>query len=783
MSTAPQSTQYQALYRACMKEAADRGRTLMERLVVHCRQAMPQRADMSNSVERKLQLDALQLLLRHEAALCQGYPQALLAEFAQAIAGSEGRAGALSFDSLELMGEDQMQENVELVRAQQATALQCDAELAELNALICAVQGLKSVQAERNPLRPEVYVRGLRAAIMQTGAPSAVRLRWMQHMGEALGPELARAYGELSQMLRGQGVTAAGFTVVQQPDARAPAGRTEPPAPANPEKREQSLLNLRQLQRLLAGEFDAGGGGGDAGAGAGANAGANAGAAAEPFAERFRREFEGGEPGPGQADFSPTLPAALETLQEMKQVDKVMQRLAQRQGGRPDPAGTGAAVRERLRSQARSTGQALGLEVVNLMVENIASDPRLLPLVQQTVRDLEPALMRLTLSDPRFFSDRQHPARQLLEQMTQRSLAWQSVDSPGFAAFLEPLQQAVEALLATHIEGAEPFAYALSSLNEAWGDQQKRDRWHREKAVRALLQAEQRNLLADKLAKELRGRADMATACREIAHFLTGPWAQVMAQARLSDTSGAADPGGYAGIISDLLWSTRPELAEGGGVPLARLSRLVPQLLDKLRRGLASIDYPSLQTQRFIDHLGTLHQQAMKPAAGEAARPRALSTSMTRAELEARFAEDDDAGPWLAPAEARNSGFMDTQNSLAAKPLFQATQPGFDRTLPPDTQPPEATGLAAAGLQVGAWVDLLVDGQWVRNQLTWASPHATLYMFTSGAGTTHSMTRRLLDKMLAMGSLRVVSGQALVDGALDAVAQAALRNSMDVKPS
>lgn len=762
MSTATQNTQYQALYRTCMKEAAGRGRTLMERLVAHCRHSMPQRAEMSNSQERKQQLDALQLLLQHEAALCQGYPQSLLAEFAQAIAGVDTKAGGLSFDSLELMGEDQMQENVELVRAQQATALKCDAELGELNALICAVQGLKSVQAERNPLRPEVYVRGLRTTILQTGVPSAVRLRWMQHMGEALGPELAQAYAELSRMLRGQGVTAAGFTVVQQPDARAPTSRPAPQAPVNPEKREQSLLNLRQLHRLLAGEFDS---------------------ASDSFAARFDREFEGGERGGQQPDFSPTVPAAFETLQEMKQVDQVMQRLAQRQGGRPEPAGAGgnAGVRERLRGQARGTGQALGLEVVNLMVENIASDPRLLPLVQQTVRDLEPALMRLTLTDPRFFSDRQHPARQLLEQMTQRSLAWQSVDSPGFAAFLEPLQQAVEALLATHIEGAEPFAYALSSLNEAWGDQQKRDRWHREKAVRALLQAEQRNLLADKLAKELRGRADMAAASREITHFLTGPWAQVMAQARLSDPSGAADPGGYAGIISDLLWSARPDLAEGGGAQLARLSRLVPLLLDKLRRGLASIDYPSLQTQRFIDHLGTLHQQAMKPvpAAGEPARPRALSTSMTRAELEAKFAQDDETGPWLAPAEARHSGFMDTQNSLAAKPLFQATQPGFDDTRPRDTQTPEA-GTGAPALQVGAWVDLLMDGNWVRNQLTWASPHATLYMFTSGSGSTHSMTRRLLDKMLAMGSVRVVSGQAVVDGALDAVAQAALRNSVDV---
>ena len=35
-------------------------------------------------------------------------------------------------------------------------------------------------------------------------------------------------------------------------------------------------------------------------------------------------------------------------------------------------------------------------------------------------------------------------------------------------------------------------------------------------------------------------------------------------------------------------------------------------------------------------------------------------------------------------------------------------------------------------MPLGAWVELLVDGQWVRTQLTWASPHKTLFLFTTG---------------------------------------------------
>jgi dihydroxyacetone kinase DhaKLM complex PTS-EIIA-like component DhaM len=41
------------------------------------------------------------------------------------------------------------------------------------------------------------------------------------------------------------------------------------------------------------------------------------------------------------------------------------------------------------------------------------------------------------------------------------------------------------------------------------------------------------------------------------------------------------------------------------------------------------------------------------------------------------------------------------------------------------------------------------------------------------------MTRRSRDKLLASGKLRLVSVQPVVEGALDAVAQTAMRNSVD----
>ena len=83
-------------------------------------------------------------------------------------------------------------------------------------------------------------------------------------------------------------------------------------------------------------------------------------------------------------------------------------------------------------------------------------------------------------------------------------------------------------------------------------------------------------------------------------------------------------------------------------------------------------------------------------------------------------------------------------------------------------------------VSLGAWVELQVHGRWTRMQLTWASPRGNLFMFTGVKGSTHSMTRHSLDQLLQDGTLRVFSDQAVVDSALDAVAQTAMRNSVDV---
>ena len=126
---------------------------------------------------------------------------------------------------------------------------------------------------------------------------------------------------------------------------------------------------------------------------------------------------------------------------------------------------------------------------------------------------------------------------------------------------------------------------------------------------------------------------------------------------------------------------------------------------------------------------------------------------------------------WMPPREPADSGFMDA---------LSVSQPFAEEAR--DTASSEDRRVWQVDLlTMGAWVDLMVGTEWVRAQLTWASPQRSLFLFISGTGSTHSMSRNTLDKLKEAGRIRLVTEGRVMDRALDAVAQVALDNELRAK--
>jgi hypothetical protein len=721
--------QYADLFDATIRQAVGGARSLMARLVAHVRASLRAQEDEARERrERDRLTHSRRMLNQFETALCERFAEELLNAFNRLSSVERPTvvpASVLQFDRVATMDDAQVRDHVHNARARQAVQAAADAALAELNRLICTLLGLQEVRLERNPLRPSVYVDAVMATLSHVPVPATNRQAWISLMCAALGHELDIYYHDLCADLRDKGVGAASGLQARDADASP--------------RSDSGLLTLEKLRQLLA----------DA---------PRTDAADSAF--HFSPTVSTGD---GQSvfatqdniptAFSPTVPAAFDALRDMKQVGQVARRLQARSSGGDSVAADLPAdrreARERLRATAQGLEQQLGLEVVEMMVDNITHDARLLAPVQHIVAQLEPALLQLALVDPRFFSHKQHPARRLLQEITHRSIAFESVDSRGFSGFMEPLQDAVAPLAAQHIDTAEPFDRALSRLVDFWDTPGGTERRRLERAVDALKEAEQRNTLASTIVGDIQGRTDLALLARPVLDFLCGPWAQVVAQARIRDRTGAIDPGAYAQAIEDLIWSAQPHLAARNR---AALAKLVPDLVERLQAGLASIAYPQAGSADFFAVLASLHQQGLDASTEPAAPVSVFQDTGAPSVMPGESV-------WLAPTEALASGFID-----------------LDTSARPSVLPP----VPVDSLQPGLWVMLLAEDGWTRTRLIWSSPNTTLLLFSDALGYMQSLTRKACERMFADGQMRIISADPVSD-ALDAVAQAAMRNSVDIR--
>ena len=730
------SLPYAALYQATIREAVAGSAELMARLVAHVRAALRARqeiaVDLGEFTERDRLTDSRRRLNQCEPVLCQRFAEELQVAFSQ-MASFERPLSApnprLQLDQLVAMDDAQLEQSVASARVSRAIEIAAHTELAELNRLICTMLGCAVVQLERNPLRPDVYAQALSASLSHLPLPTTLRKLWMTLMTAALGQELSGYYGHLCAQLRLRGVGSGAVADGAQPPCDA--------SPARSSGQPRLSLTLEGLRALLADtSFDT----------HDANTQSYSHDAAMPGnGSSFHSEA-------GPTAFRATAPAAFEAVRDMKQLDRLAQQIEGRRAASVVAGDVPQPLRESLRRSAQGLDQTLGIEVVILMIDNITNDERLLAPVRQLVGQLEPALLQLALVDPRFFSQRQHPARRLLHEITHRSIAFESVDSRGFSGFMEPLRDAVAPLAIAGVDTAEPFHQVLGQLQELWDDPGAKEKRQLEKAIKALKKAEQRKVLATIITADVRSRVDASLVPNAVLSFLCGPWAHVIAHARMVDKSEVADPGHFAQLIDDLMWSAQPQLT---CKQVSTLTLLAPQLLNRLREGLATIDYPPHKTSEFFEVLINLHQRGLK-ADAEIAPPAQVRVPLT--EADASTAGEANNGFWIAPLEARASGFID----MGAE----------DQPVPPRDVLNE--------LVVGSWVALMAEGSWTRTCLSWTSHDATLLLFTDALGYMQSLTRKSCEKLFVTEQLRIISLHPVED-ALDAVVEAAMRNSVDIR--
>ncbi len=679
--------------------------------------------------------------------------------------------------------------------------------VSELDALVSSAMGMRTVRPELNPLRPEIFAQTLRALIESAHVKAATSSLWMKHLAEPLGHELQALYERLVIQLKDANVRAAEYRVNPVPGgpARGPGtpqasgdaaqaaaeststrgnapSRGGPPGPAGEELPSGfASLSSRQISHALLRDFVSQG------------AGAHATQILPPsyYAEVNRELEQLQAEAQGERDLSPEPPVPAE-YRDMPAVDRpqravgVQSRLNSEVWGDYAHSHERSLVRTRLRKDATQVAQVLGLELVRKVVNQIAQDPRLLGPVREAIVALEPSLLRLAMVDPRFFTEEEHPGRLLMEQVALRSFKYNDEFGKEFASFFDGVQVAFNELNKAEIPDAQPFELVLNGLEAVWAEQDRIEADPMEQAVAAMRFAERRQAEADQIAWGLSTRPDLEAVPSVVQDFLFGPWALVLAHARLTDGANRIDPNGYLSVITDLLWSVKPEVTMRQP---AQLFERIPPLLSKLREGLALVGQEA--DESFFQELMELHRPVLKlrrarsrQDAMESGHAPLSSMDGDRVRLGDPDPEEKSAKsgqPWMSANELSALGFQETMPTDMAQLWAQeeSSQPVPLEPAAPVAQavakapPPPAVVLdpdtVLANLRERDWIDLYSKRRWLRAQLIWASTKGTLFMFVSHGGQPHSMTKRICERLIRDRFLRPVRMHGVVAGALDAV--------------
>ncbi len=671
--------------------------------------------------ERGSYFALVEALQRAATAYQNGFVDALRVQVQDALTEQQGgwapgAAGGLG--ALELMDESRVEIDIEISRAMQLIDTTAEWELRELRTFTSTLLGQVHVSADSNPMRPLLYATALWEAaclVMPTQAQRATLLRVSAGVTAGL---LKNAWAAASTRLEAQGVMPGIYRTVLLAPGAVPA-RAAGAASALPQAGALASL-LASMPTGWAGERAAGEPAAQGGNGA-------------QQARSFGAEFE----------------------QALARLDELLQHLPEPPTGANDGA---AAVAKRLTMHraalVASTSTTTDRQVIELMsrvFDALVADRQVQAAFRAVLARLQVSALRVALADPQVLGSSRHAVWALLDRIGQASVLLPQAGDPRGAALLLCCQTLAEELARAGAPDTTLYRSAGDRLDMFLSEQLQAQLHAAQAAIEALQRAERRELLEHTLSQRLVDQMVPLRTSPTVRRFVTGAWAQVLAEAMLRYGEQAEPTRGYIKLVDELLWSVQlPDHPQSR----QRLLSLLPTLLQRLRAGMALINLPAAEQQAVLNELMTIHTEALRPGA------RSSTAALTPEEIVQRMRDE------VLPPTTGHGAFGDSVIDLSSMETVPAdvlqTQPLSDEADDP-AQRVEA-------LRAGDAARLFLRGRWARVQLLWRSDRSLYFLFSDDVpGRTHSVTRRALERLGSAGLMLPLEDKTLVQRATDSL--------------
>jgi len=697
----------------------------------------------ANSEQQQIFFAASQLFASRPQHLLQRFRAAYCAHFDASVPGLGGgrsrRQSALP-DELSLVDPDEFEQDLAISKLSARAAFNCSQQLVALDRRLAALMRVQRIGQDDNPLHPGSLYKSMLAALTEMDIERPVALAILQSFERQTAAELPGVYAGLNRFLAQSGILPTMSTDTPQeftrPDGGGGGGGSAQSSVGSSSNYAQAPSGdglqtggedlFSQLLQVL-----------KSAASMGSPAGASApGYAPGPSPSMQGVAMPGGMPGaPAQSMGVQQLVDALGTLQRGPMEPGAMAGMGP---NRLDPQGFN--VLQQIRSTPMASWShptdAMTIDIVSMLFDAIFNDPDLSSTMRAEIAKLQIPVLKVALLDKSFFSDRKHPARRLLDAIANSGIGRSDHDEPRLVAKIASI---VESVVKGFDSDVQIFASQLQKLEEFLSDEEVRARDKATQMVGQLEVRERKEIAPARATSEIETRINRRNLPPLIADFLTRHWRLVLIEvfARAGDSSG--DWSEALRLMDELIWSVQPKQ---GSQDRDRLLVLLPDMLKRLRSGLARIDQEG-SWDAFFTELIRLHMAAMhKDASSDPAMPSGQSPIKSAEWSEVRLP------PSAAPA------------SPSPEPERRSTEAGVAESDP-------QLKLVQA-LEVGAWVEFQ-SFRGTRNtlRLNWVSEFKRVYLFTNRQGeNAMTLAATSFAEHLRKGTARLLSQNPLTDRAV-----------------
>ncbi len=709
------------------------------------------------------QFDLNRNIASFEFAFGEKLNEQIQREFGRADGGAPPRpASALGWDTLSLVGDDEVEAQVRADRIAQSIRHGCEWELRELDAYMGSLLQLDNPDRDRNPLRPELICKALVHAADSVSERAEVRKTVVTEIGRSLATTMPRVYGEVIADLRNSGLQPLSLTL-----------RTVQGAPAH--SRHTSGYSTGHGALSARGELP---GAGRAAAEAGDSTRRAAGDAARTF---------------GQVD------AQLMSL--IRQLARVSLAPAGAQGtagglaaGAAATDWGGAAVpnliyahRDELRRASTGTLDHMVIDVVGSLFEQILSDPKVPPQMARQIARLQLPVLRVALGDATFFSSRRHPVRRFVNRIASLACGFDDLAAGPGDRFLALVRELVQHIVEGDFDQMALYERKLSELEAFIAGQATQEvQEHAGDAAQLFADKEQALLLHQRYMRRLQSELAPLAMPEFLRTFVAQVWSQAIVLAERQHGEGSERALKARQAAHDLVLSVLPK-----GTPAERKAFVLalPPLMKELNDGLARIGWPEDAKKAFFAQLLPAHAESLKSGAVSQ-----LDYNLLAKKLDAVFGAPlpnaserpppgvlpvlDDVVPErnFSADEARRVGLVteaavdwngQVDIDLSAEPEVSTEDVRIEGLPAPDAVEPASGAALAQHVQVGFAYRMHLEGAWHKVKLNYISPARTFFVFTRGAKhqRTISLTARMLMRLCESGRLRTFENAYLLERA------------------